>query len=553
MPLVIFQNVTFQFENGESLFPPLNFSLNAKLTGLVGRNGCGKSVVAKLLIGEKQPISGTVIRPQQCGYSAQFHDYEQSVSVTDGGDSKKYAELTLANFLGVNQKLDALRRIEQGSCDISDFEMIADDWSVREHIDDLLTELRLESCAMTTPMSSLSGGQRTILGLWKQFESSKSLLVLDEPSNHLDIDAKHWLINKIKNYEGKILLISHDRLLLEHCDEILHLDDMGIRKYSGSYSDYIAMRKIEQDAFEKRCLDADKACKRAERQLQDNKEKAQKREKAGNKRVKSSSHGKMLMGYMKNSAEARRGNQQNKDNQRLLKLKEKKKKLDCLKAEICQQHLAFGNYWHHKDHVVILNDVRLPYGTSNKVTMSLRGGQKLLLSGANGSGKSTLLKVLRGEYSALSGEVACSLSTLYLDQNISVLDADKGMLDNLCMLCPGVSVSDARHFLAQAGFRGDSVFKEVSSLSGGERMKLTLAAMSNSKEPTILLLDEPDNHLDIDSKIMLSRAIRDYEGSVLLVSHDPDFISDCGICHTYNLISDNVTNTIRKEADLCNT
>ena len=167
--------------------------------------------------------------------------------------------------------------------------------------------------------------------------------------------------------------------------------------------------------------------------------------------------------------------------------------------------------------------------------MSLNMGEKVHIAGGNGSGKSTLLNTITGDIELLSGEINSKLDVIYLDQHFNLLDSGTDMVENLRKLCPHLSLGELRNLLASIGFRGDSVFKLVADLSGGERMKLAVLAASHQKSASLLLLDEPDNHLDIESKIMLAEAIAAYSGSVLLVSHDRHFVSQSGVHHEYRI------------------
>ncbi|RXJ74521.1 elongation factor 3 [Veronia nyctiphanis] len=522
MPFIIASDVSIQFADGYQVFPSLSFSIDARYSGLVGRNGSGKSILGKLIAGTIKPTTGHVVRPKKVGYWGQFEVLDQTQ--------------TIAQYLGVDTKLDALRRVEQGSCDLVDFDIIADDWGIEETINELLVSLRLTSTSLKQTVTSLSGGQQTVLGLWRLFQSDHDLLILDEPSNHLDQQAKAWLLAQIARFDNKILLISHDRTLLNQCDTIYHLDNLGISQYRGNYAAYEENRRRETEALCRRREDAAKACRKAKKKIQENVEKAQRREKTGLKQRKNSSHGKSLLDTMKNSAQSSRGAQKERDLARLEDAKTAKQALDSRVASATPQQLVFDNTQARKGRILDVISVRLPFGTKQSVTMSLNVGEKVYISGENGSGKSTLLKTISGVIEELAGEINNKLDCIYLDQHFSLLDSDLDMADNLTRLCPHFTLADSRNLLASIGFRGDTVFKKVSYLSGGERMKLCILAVSHQQNSPLLLLDEPDNHLDLDSKIMLAEAISSYSGSVLLVSHDQHFVEQSGIWRKYKMV-----------------
>ncbi|SKA70334.1 ATP-binding cassette domain-containing protein [Enterovibrio nigricans] len=180
----------------------------------------------------------------------------------------------------------------------------------------------------------------------------------------------------------------------------------------------------------------------------------------------------------------------------------------------------------------ILNG-KLPFGTESPVTMFMKPNQRMHLQGSNGSGKSTLLKVLKGEISLLGGELHLNMPIFYLDQHVSLLNNVLPMLECLRHFCPHMKEMDARTLLAGIGFRRDSVFRQVGALSGGEKMKLAILIISHQDKMPLLLLDEPDNHLDISSKILLAETLKHYQGAMILVSHDQSFVEDCGELDTF--------------------
>ena len=276
------QSLAYQFVDGERLFENLSFTINAGITGLVGRNGCGKTQLAKILTGQIKATEGNVYAKGAIGYLSQLSINKVELSHC------------IAQYLGIAEKLNALTNVENGSCSVSDFDLIADDWNFRDQLQAQLTLLKLPTDPFTS-CQTLSGGQLQRLQLWQLFRSEYSLLILDEPSNHLDKEGRVWLIDQLQKFSGAILMISHDRQLLRQTSSILELSSLGIKKFEGHYDDYLNFKNSELLAFERKINDVDKQKKLALKQHQINKEKAQQREVKGKRLRNSGSDSKMAL------------------------------------------------------------------------------------------------------------------------------------------------------------------------------------------------------------------------------------------------------------------
>ncbi|MEZ8882195.1 ATP-binding cassette domain-containing protein [Vibrio sp. 10N.222.54.F6] len=517
MPTILANNLSFQLDTGEWLFKDITFNLSTRLTGLVGRNGAGKSLLLSLLIGQKQPTTGSISRQGSIGFYSQLPS-----TLLDSAT-------TIADFLGLTEKLDALKAIEQGSCEIQHFNIVGDDWDLQESTQQLLATLKITS-ELTTPCNTLSGGQLALLQLHRLFTSNHDILILDEPSNHLDSDGRNWLLEQCQLFEGKILIVSHDRGLLRNMEGIYHLNSLGLRFYKGNYDGYFKQMSSQSEALDKQIAHHQSEKKRLERQAQVNKEKAQQRESQGNRLRKSGSQPKILMDAMKDkagrtqAASATSQNNLKEQNQdKLQSLKEQKEQLKPQALYLQQSNSK------KKNALLTVEDCRLEYGSGNPIHFSLSQGEQCYLSGANGCGKSILLKAIHNEHSNYTGTIKRLGSTVYLDQHFGLLDTQNTMFDSLMTHSDGLTESDARTLLAGIGFRRNSVYRKVAHLSGGEKMKLAMLIVSHKQDSPLLLLDEPDNHLDIDSKQILASALRDYQGAFILVSHDADFVEEVGV------------------------
>ena len=511
MPALIAHQLAFQLDTGEPLFQSLNFSLNEPLTGLVGRNGVGKSVLLSLLLGHLSPTQGAVSRQGKLGHYSQ-----QPSELLEG-------TLSVADFLGLSDKLAALKAIEQGSCSSHYFDIIADDWEVGSRTQNLLSELGLPDSPEAL-CRDLSGGQLALLQLYKLFNAEVDILLLDEPSNHLDAKGRQWLIRQLKQFSGKVLLVSHDRELLRYVDGIYHLTSLGMQYYQGNYDDFYSQHSLKENALDRQITQLKTEQKKIERQQQASREKAQQRKAQGVRLRKSGSQPKILLDAMKNKAEQSQSaaaiNQQNQLRRNQQQLTALQQQQEAIKPR--RLHLAeFGQA--KKASVLRIEGYALSYGCTEPVHLLLAQSERCYLSGPNGCGKSTLLKAIHHFAPKTSQTLSVNTHTAYLDQHFSLLSVDSTMLECLMDYCDGLSESDARTMLAGIGFRRDSVYRRVVHLSGGEKMKLAILMVSHLPEQPLLLLDEPDNHLDIDAKQQLAEALNQYRGAFILVSHDRDF------------------------------
>ncbi|MEO9493026.1 MAG: ATP-binding cassette domain-containing protein [Vibrio splendidus] len=521
MPIILANNLSFQLDTGEWLFKDITFNLSTRLTGLVGRNGAGKSLLLSLLLGQIQPTSGNVSRQGSIGFYSQLPS-----ALLD-------TNITIADFLGITEKLDALHAIEQGSCELQHFNIVGEDWDLQANTKQLLATLKITS-GLTTPCHTLSGGQLALLQLHRLFVSNHDILILDEPSNHLDSDGHNWLLEQCKLFEGKVLVVSHDRSLLRHMEGIYHLNSLGMRFYKGNYDNYFTQMSSQSEALDKQIVHHQSEKKRLERQTQANKEKAQQRESQGNRLRKSGSQPKILLDAMKDKAgqsqAASATSQRNlidQNQHKLQSLKELKVRLKPQALYLQQSNSS------KKSSLLTVENCRLVYGSGAPISFSLSQGERCYLTGENGCGKSTLLKAIHDQHTNYKGSIKRLGATVYLDQHFGLLDTNDTMFDSLITHTFGLTESDARTLLAGIGFRRESVYRKVAHLSGGEKMKLAMLIVSHKQDTPLLLLDEPDNHLDIDSKQILASALREYQGAFILVSHDSDFVEEVGVSQNH--------------------
>lgn len=502
-------NLSFQFNGGAVIFDRLSHRFLPGMHGIVGDNGSGKSALAGLVYGRYLPSSGTIIRPDSIGFLGQHHHLTQG---------------TVAEFLGKQSALLSVRRVLSGDYHPQDLLLAEDNWQLEQQLNQSLLLAGIKT-DLLQPVASLSGGEQTRLALFNLFQQSYDWLVLDEPGNHLDLTGQSWLRQKIANYRGSMLLISHHRNLLEVMPQIHQLSQKQLKVYGGNFSFYHHQQQEEQKALVRQITHQKGALNQIKAEQQKSIERAEKRAKSGKKLRRSGSQSKLLLDKMKNAAESRGS----------MSIRRNERKSEQLQAEICHgqklltvpKKLAMDiDTQKRKSSVAIrLNQLVLPFGDNHPITLNLHYGQRVWIKGDNGSGKSTLMKILSGELTALSGEVCLNGKVAYLDQHQSLLNNNGSAMNNLKSFAPGMTDCDYRTRLANIGFRGDYALKPVSSLSGGERVRLALLAVTTGNHPaSILLLDESDNHLDLHAKQMLEQAIAEYRATLLVISHDISFI-----------------------------
>ncbi|MCM2280799.1 MAG: ATP-binding cassette domain-containing protein [Bdellovibrionaceae bacterium] len=480
--------VTFELPNGRTLFENLNFTLDVKLTALVGPNGIGKTTLAKLISGELSPSSGVIRKGKSVAF---FHQRENP------------KEIAVQDYLSSRYV-----------------------WSI-------LGAKLLEDIDQTLLCSHLSGGQwmrvRLAAVMHEQF------LILDEPSNDLDRDAKKILLNFLREYQHGILLISHDREFLNICNDVLELSNRGIEKCGNGFEIYERQKAWERENSR---IDLGRAKRERDRAKADRVlqvERQGKRNRQGKEAGVKTGMSKILIGARKRHAQTTTGkidsSTMERANDRVKAAAEAFNEIkidpvmytDLMASEIPKQKLVaeaqdfnvqFGDKWLYK----------------NDLNFSWRGSIRLAIKGANGSGKSTLVKALLGECFKTKGKLKSGKQpVLYLDQRCAILDDSKSVFENARNVT-AMSERDVRNNLAKLLFFGDSVFQEVRSLSGGERLRAALArGLLSKKKPELIIFDEPTNNLDLFNIRFLEGLIADYKGAVVIISHDELFLNKCGV------------------------
>jgi ATPase subunit of ABC transporter with duplicated ATPase domains len=519
MPMsVTIANLAYTGPDGRSLFSNLDLSFGPGRTGLVGRNGVGKTTLFRLIEGELTPAAGSISVTGRIGVLRQ--------SVQPGPED------TIAGLFGVEQGLALLEKAMDGEADAE--ELAEADWTLEARLDEALASLRLDVTPRTL-LAELSGGQRTRAALAALVFDAPDLILLDEPTNNLDSEGRAAVADMLARWRGAAIVISHDRALLDTMDAIVELTGLGATSYGGNWSFYRERKALELAATQHDLDVAERQVRDAAKAAQEAKEKQDRRDAGGRKKAAKGDMPKILMGGLKRRAEETAGG--------LNRLAEKQAESAQMQAEAARAKIEVLAPFAVKlmpsglpSGKVVLRASGLTGGHDpahpviRDFSMDMIGPERVAITGPNGVGKTSLLKLLAGELGPVSGQVQIGGRMALLDQQVALLDREQSIVENFQRLNPQSSVNDCRAVLAAFQFRNDAALQKTGTLSGGEMLRAGLACVLGGKEPPILVvLDEPTNHLDIAAIEVVEAGLRAYDGALLVVSHDPAFLEAIGV------------------------
>ncbi|MGP4771942.1 ATP-binding cassette domain-containing protein [Acinetobacter sp. PFS20] len=507
------------------MFQQLNFNLEPhQVSALIGRNGQGKSLLMQML--NQTLKSDLVLTSGQISWHVK-HAYLPQLH--------RLTALTIAEALDILDIYHAYKRVEQGVANFDDYDLLDGKWDLPTLWNNLLESTGLPT-DLDFPVKNLSEGQKTKLALSCLFLKSDHYLLLDEPSNHLDQQSRKWLIDHLRKHPAGALIISHDRSLLNEVDHIYHLNEHGLHHTAGNYEKFYGQYQIHVAALEQSVQQGQRDVKHMKQKQHEVLMKAQKRERAGNKLRESNSQAKILLDFKKEQAgqsiAAIQSQHQRQISNSQNDLTDKKMRLETVKP----QQFVFPTFHKKSGEILRIKKLKLKYGTQKPIDLAVQAAEKIHVTGQNGIGKSTLLKAIQAQNKQPCDSIHLFVECFYLDQNFSFLCDEMTVIENLTHLNSELSELEWRNLLGQLRIRGDKGTQLLSQLSGGEKLKVALLALSQiHPTPELLLLDEPENHLDIESRELLATAIQSYEGAVLLISHDQTFVESCAIHESFSL------------------
>lgn len=509
------RDVSWSTPDGSTLLDKINLAFGAERTGLIGRNGIGKTTLLRIMAGEFAPASGTV---HVAGAISMLHQR-----------SGPPASQTIADAFAITAELERMARIETGSAVGSDLDDV--DWTVEPRALAALADAGLSDIALDRQMSTLSGGQATRASLAALMFAEPDLVLLDEPTNNLDKDGRAIVADMLSAWKGGAVVVSHDRELLRRMDRIVELSGLGARVYGGNWDHYVERKTEERAAAEHRLAVAERTLDQVNRDIQKATERKARSGSHGRHERTSRSHSKSAYDFKKEKSE------QSMDRSAGLSARKREEATAALHAarddvEVLKSlsiTLPSSNTPSNKRLLEVEKLTWLaPDGKSvlNDVSLTLVGPERVAVVGPNGAGKSTLLRLIVGDLESDRGSVRRGCRSVMLDQHVALLDPSLSILENFRHLNPDQPENTARAMLARFLFRNEAALKKVSNLSGGERLRAALAVVLGGREaPQLIVLDEPTNHLDLDSIAIIESALADYDGALLVASHDEDFLS----------------------------
>ena len=528
--MLILQNISYNHPNKNLLFENINLTVNHhEKIALIGNNGSGKSTLLKLIAKELQPLSGELFLETEPYFVPQIFG--------------QYNHLTIGQALKVENKLNVLQEILNGNVSEENYTTLNDDWAIEERCNEALKHWQLNNLSVSQKMETLSGGQKTKVFLAGISIHQPELVLLDEPSNHLDISGRQLLYDFIQSTQSTLIMVSHDRKIINLLDKVAELGRRGITIYGGNYDFYTEQKQIENNALNQDLQIKERALRKAKEKERETLERQQKLDSRGKGKQEKAGVSRIMLNTLRNNAENSTSKLKNVHTEKIGGIRVELQELRSALLDIDKMKFGFDNSALHKGKMLIkAHEINFSYNSQPlwqyHLSFEITSGERLVLKGLNGSGKTTLIKIILGKLEVKTGEIyRADSKTVYIDQDYSLINNrfkvyEQAQQFNVSALQEHEIKIRLNRFL----FTKDDWDKSCSALSGGEKMRLILCCLTMSKQsPDIIILDEPTNNLDIQNIEILTAAINDYQGTLIVVSHDETFLEQIKIEQTIQL------------------
>jgi ATPase subunit of ABC transporter with duplicated ATPase domains len=528
--MLILQNITYSHPNRDLLFNNLSFSVgqNNKVA-LIGNNGSGKSTLLQIIAGMLNPSEGQVQTSSVPYYIPQLFG--------------QFNELTVAQALRIDQKLLSLHEILDGKVSEKNMSVLNDDWTIEERCQTALAYWKLGGLELNQKMKFLSGGQKTKAFLAGIAIHKPGIILLDEPSNHLDTAGRNLLYDFISSVNATLIVVSHDRKLLNLPATVYELSKHGITVYGGNYDFYSQQKQIEANALTQELRNLDKTFRKAREVERDSIERQSKLNARGKKKQEKSGLPAISMNTLRNNAELSTARIKDVHTEKVATIAEERDELRNSLAGIDKMKFGFDNASLHKGKILFdAIGINYRYSELNVWNKTLKilitSGERIAIKGGNGSGKTTLIKLILGHLDPVTGEVyRAGIEAVYIDQDYSLINDELTVYEQACRFNnSGLQEHEIKSRLNRFLFTLDFWDKKSAGLSGGEKMRLMLCCLTIAHQtPDLIILDEPTNNLDIQNIEILTTAINEYNGTLIVVSHDQYFLEQINIAREINL------------------
>lgn len=528
--MLTLQNISYTHPNKDLLFSDINLTVNNhEKTALIGNNGVGKSTLLKIIAGELQPTNGQISVENESYYVSQIFG--------------QFNHLNIAQALRIEDKLNALKAILNGDTSEENFNFLNDDWTIEDRCTEALNYWQLNDFDLSQKMETLSGGQKTKVFLAGISIHQPELVLLDEPSNHLDITSRQLLYDFVQTTKSTLIIVSHDRKLLNLLSSVCELSKYGIKVYGGNYDFYKEQKQIENNALSQDIQSKEKALRKAKEKERETLERQQKLDSRGKSKQEKSGVARIMMNTLRNNAENSTSKLKSVHAEKIGGISQDLQELRSSLPDIDKMKFGFDNSALHKGKVLFTaTDINFGYDNKplwkDKLNFQITSGERIALKGKNGSGKTTLINLILGNLEPQSGTIyQADNKSVYIDQDYSLLNNTLKVYEQAQQFNTStLQEHEVKIRLNRFLFAKDDWEKTCIALSGGERMRLLLCCLTiNSKSPDIIILDEPTNNLDIQNVEILTTAINEYQGTLIVVSHDETFLEQINIERTIEL------------------